>query len=69
MRSAIQPDAFLYMTLRRLMGRQFFGNYLCFPYIGMQVIIPNLFGSKNCIYSLELLIALVIKELISVQKT
>lgn len=68
MRSAIQPEAILYMTLRRLIGRHFFKNCLSFPYFGMQVIIANLFGSENCINSLELLIALAIKELISVQK-
>lgn len=68
MRSAIQPEAILYIILRRLIGRQFFKNCLGFPSFGMQVTIPYLFGSINCINSLELLIALVIKELISVQK-
>lgn len=49
MRSAIQPEAILYMTLRRLIGRQFFKNCLGFPYFGMQVIIANLFGSENAL--------------------
>lgn len=68
MRSAIQPDDILYMTLRRLIGRQFFKNCLGFPTCGMQVIIANILGFENLTNSLELLIALAIKELISVQK-
>lgn len=64
MRSAIQPYAISYMTLRRLMGLQ---RLFRFSLFGMKVIMPNLFGSENCIYSVELSIVLVIKELISVQ--
>lgn len=49
------------MTVKDLWGANF-------PYFGIQVIILYLFGSENCINSLRLLVALVTKNCICLEK-